>query len=289
MRKFFTLFVEYNTWMLFVLYCFIAFLFIRLQQDDVQASLHSEGVEFSAAVNEQFMKFNSLFTLKNENERLMRVNTDLLLRVLTLETATVDERNQNKILADTTRNASGFIMARVVDRKFSDRENMLVIDAGWRKGIKKEMTVLVPEGLVGRVTSVSENYARVMPVIHPDFKVIVVADSCSSMGILSWSGGKEFIAQVEHIPISSHLKLNERLVTSDFSTFSLRGIPVGRVVRIKPDNLFYDVDVRLAVDFSALTLVLVAPLKIEPEKIMIMSNDTTTIKKRALNFQTPAL
>ncbi len=289
MRKFFTLFVEYNTWLLFVLYCSIAFLFIRLQQNDVQASLHNEGIEFSAAVNEQLMKFNSLFTLKNENERLMRVNTDLLSRVLNLETATVDERNQNKILADTTRNASGFIMARVVDRKFSDRENMLVIDAGWRKGIKKEMTVLVPEGLVGRVTSVSENYARVMPVIHPYFKVIVVADSCSSMGILSWSGGKEFIAQVEHIPISSHLKLNERLVTSDFSTFSIRGIPVGRVVRIKPDNLFYDVDVRLAVDFSTLTQVLVAPLKIEPEKIRIMSNDTTTIKKRAHNFQTPAL
>jgi rod shape-determining protein MreC len=288
-RKFFTLFVEYNTWMLFLLYCSIAFLFIRLQQNDVQNSLHSEGIEFSAAVNEQLMKFNSLFTLKNENERLMRVNTDLLSRVLTLETTTVDERNQNKILADTTCNASDFIMARVVDRKFSDRENMLVIDAGWRKGIKKEMTVLVPEGLVGRVTSVSENYAKVMPVIHPDFKVIVVADSCSSMGILSWSGGKEFIAQVEHIPISSHLKLNERLVTSDFSTFSIRGIPVGRVIRIKPDNLFYDVDVRLAVDFSTLTQVLVAPLKIEPEKIRIMSNDTTTIKKRALNFQTPAL
>ncbi len=289
MRKFFTLFVEYNTWMLFVLYCSIAFLFIRLQQDDVQASLHSEGIEFSAAVNEQVMKFNSLFTLKNENERLMRVNTDLLSRVLTLETATVDERNQRKILADTTSNASGYIMARVVDRKFSDRENMLVIDAGWRKGIKKEMTVLVPEGLVGRVISVSENFARVMPVIHPDFKVIVVADSCSSMGILTWSGGKEFIAQLEHIPISSRLKLNERLVTSDFSTFSIRGIPVGRVVRIKPDNLFFDVDVRLAVDFSTLTQVLVAPLKIEPEKISIMSNDTTTIKKRALNFQTPAL
>ncbi len=289
MRKFFTLFVEYNTWMLFVLYCSIALLFIRLQQDDVQASLHSEGIEFSAAVNEQLMKFNSLFTLKNENERLMRVNTDLLSRVLILETASVDERNQSKILADTTSSASGYIMARVVDRKFSDRENMLVIDAGWRKGIKKEMTVLVPEGLVGRVIAVSENYARVMPVIHPDFKVIVVADSCGSMGILTWSGGREFIAQLEHIPISSRLKLNERLVTSDFSTFSIRGVPVGRVVRIKPDNLFYDVDVRLAVDFSTLTQVLVAPLKIEPEKISIMSNDTTTIKKRALNFQTPAL
>ncbi len=276
MRKFFTLLLEHSTWLLFLLYCSIAILFIRLQRDDVQAILHSERSEFSAAINEQLMKFGTLFTMKKENERLMRVNTDLLSRVLTLETSAFDERNRQKILADTTLNASGFIMARVVDRKFSVRENMLLIDAGWKKGIKKDMTVLVPEGLVGRVTSVSENYARVMPVIHPDFKVIVVADSCGSMGVLSWSGGKEFLAQVEHIPISSRLKVNERFVTADFSTFSIRGIPVGRVVRLKPDNLFYAVDIRLAVDFSTLTQVLVAPLKINPEKIKMTSDSAIT-------------
>jgi rod shape-determining protein MreC len=279
-RKFSTLFLKYNTWLLFVLYCGIALLFMRLQQDDVQAELYTGGMEFNAFINEHLMNFNSLFTLKRENERMMRVNADLLSRVLLLETKAVDERNRHKILADTTLNASGFIMARVVDRKFSDRDNMLVIDAGWRKGIKKDMTVLVPEGLVGRVTSVSEHYAKVMPVIHPDFKVIVVADSCSSMGILSWSGGREYLAQVEHIPISSRLKVGERIVTSDFSTFSVRGIPVGRVARIKPDNLFYAVDVWLAVDFSTLTQVLIAPLKPEQEKIGLTVD--TFEKKKSL-------
>ena len=280
MRKFSTLFLKYNTWLLFLLYCAVAFLFIRLQQDDVQAELHSGGMEFSAFINEHLMSFNSLFTMKRENERMMRVNTDLLSKVLSLETAAVDERNRRKILADTTFNASGFIMARVVDRKFSDRDNMLVIDAGWRKGINKDMTVLVPEGLVGRVISVSEHYAKVMPVIHPDFKVVVVADSCNSMGILSWSGGREFLAQVEHIPISSHLKLGERFVTSDFSTFSVRGIPVGRVARIKPDNLFYDVDIWLSVDFSTLTQVLIAPLKTKQEQTGLTGY--TTEKKTRL-------
>jgi rod shape-determining protein MreC len=268
-RKFFTLFFKYNTLLLFVLYCSIAFLFMKLQQDDILAKLHTGGMEFSGAINEKLMSVSSIFSLKRENDHLMRVNTNLLSRVLTLETAAVDERNRRKIVADTTFNASGFIMARVVNRKFSDRDNMLVIDAGWKRGIKKDMTVLVPEGLVGRVTSVSENYARVMPVIHPDFKVCVVSDSSSSMGILSWSGGREFVAQVEHIPISSRLKRNERFVTSDFSTFSMRGVPVGRVISITPDNLFFTVDVQLAADFSSLTQVLVAPLKTEPEKIRI--------------------
>ena len=274
MRKFFIFFSKYNTYLLFLIYCGISVLFMKLQNDKVLTKLHTSGLEFSAVINEKLMNLTYLFSLNKENERLMLVNTDLLTRVLNVETAAVDERNHRKILADTTFNPSGYIMARVVDRKFSVRENMLLINAGWKNGIQKDMTVLVPEGLVGRVTFVSEHYAKVMPVINTDFKVSVVSDSSNCMGLLSWNGGKEFIAQVEHIPISSHLKLNEKMVTSDFSTFSIRGISVGRVVRITPDKLFYTVDVRLAVDFSSLTQVLIAPLKIEPEKLKITTDST---------------
>ena len=278
MRKFFTLFFKYNALLLFLAYCSIALLFIKLQNDNTFLKLRTSGIEFSAALNEKLINLTYLLNVDEENERLMRVNRDLLTKVLNFETSSVDERNRLKIVNDSTFNASGFIIARVVDRKFSDRENILVINAGWQQGIKKDMTVLVPEGLVGRVISVSEHYAKVMPVIHTDFKVSVVSDSSSSMGILSWSGGSEAIAQIEHIPISSHLKLNERVVTSDFSTFSLRGIPVGRVIRIKPDKLFYAIDLRLTVDFSSLSQVLVAPLKIEPEKVA-MSRDSTLIEQ----------
>jgi rod shape-determining protein MreC len=277
-RKFFTLFFKYNALLLFLVYCTIALLFIKLQNDNTFSKLRTSGIAVSASVNEKLMNLTYLLNVDEENERLMQVNRDLLTKVLNFETSAIDERNLQKIVHDSTFNASKFTIARVVDRKFSDRENILVINAGWKQGIKKDMTVLVPEGLVGRVISVSEHYAKVMPVIHTDFKVSVVSDSSSNMGILSWSGGSEAIAQVEHIPISSHLKLNERIVTSDFSTFAVRGIPVGRVIRIKPDKLFYSIDLQLAVDFSSLSLVLVAPLKIEPEKVA-MSSDSTLIEQ----------
>ena len=274
MRKFFTLFFKYNSLLLFLVYSSIALVFIKLENDGAFSKLHTSGIEFSAGINEKLINFTYLLNVDEENERLMRVNRDLLMKVLNLESTAVDERNRQKIFADSTFNASGFTMARVVDRKFSERENMLIINTGWRNGIKKDMTVLVPEGLVGRVISVSEHYAKVMPVIHTDFKASVVSDSSSCMGILSWSGGSESVAQIEHIPISSHLRLNERMVTSDFSTFSLRGIPVGKVIRITQDKLFYSIDLRLAVDFSSLTQVLVAPLKIEPEKVAIVRDST---------------
>ena len=275
MQKFFTLFIKYNSYLLFVVYCSISFLFIKLEDKDTLTKLHSNVVELSAFIADKMMSFSYVLHLKQENDRLMRINTDLLSRVLNLETAAVDKRNHEKIVANISENTTKFIIARVVNRKFSDRENMLLINMGWKNGIKKDMTVLTPEGLVGRVTTVSEHFSKVMPDINTDFKVSVVSEKSNSMGLLSWNGGKEFIAQIENIPLSSSLKLNEQILTSDFSTFSIRGIPVGKVVSIKPDKLFFTVDVRLAVDFSSLTQVLIAPLKIEPEKIEMIRENTS--------------
>ncbi len=275
MQKFFNLFFKYNTYLLFVVYCCISFLFIKFQDDDLLTKLRNNGMEISAYINDTMMSYSYVLNLKEENDRLMRINTELISKVLSSETTALDERTRQKILADTTLKASKFIMARVVYRKFSDRDNMLLINAGRSDGIKKDMTVLTPEGLVGRVSTVSEHFAKVMPVINSDFKVSVVSSESNSMGLLSWNGGNESIAQVEHIPISSKLKLHEQIVTSDFSTFAIRGIPVGKVVRIQPDKLFYTVEVRLAVDFSSLTHVLIAPLKIETEKIEMIRENTS--------------
>ena len=275
MQKFFTLFARYNSYLLFVVYCGISLLFIKFQDDNLLTKLRTNGMEFSAFITDKMMSYSYVLNLKEENDRLMRINTELLTRVMNMETAASDERTRQKILADTTLHASKFIMARVVNRKFNDRENMLLINAGWKDGIKKDMTVLTPEGLVGRVSTVSEHFAKVLPVINSDFKVSVVSDKSNSMGLLSWNGGNESIAQIEHIPISSNLKLNEQVLTSDFSTFASRGIPVGKVVRIQPDKLFYTVEVKLAVDFSSLTHVLIAPLKIETEKIEMIRENTS--------------
>jgi rod shape-determining protein MreC len=270
LRKYFSFFIKHNTYLLFLLYCSISLLFIRLQAEDTLNALRSGCIEVSSFLSEKATGLGEFFRMRDENDRLMKINATLVSRVISLEATVNEDATRKKILADTTINASRYIMAKVVGRKFSDRENMILIDAGHNQGIRPNMTVLTPDGLVGRITYVSAHYSKVMPLIHHEFKVIVTSSLSNTMGILSWSGGREDIAQLEHIPISSPIRLNERMSTSGFSTFSAPGIPVGRVVKLKPDKLFYDAEVKLAVDFSTLTHVLIAPLKIETEKIQVL-------------------
>ena len=246
---------------------------MQLQRKETLDAILTNGMAFNAAVSEQLTSVSDIFNLRDENDRLLLQNARLFSRVISEETALRDTRNLNDLLKRDSTRTGRFFVARIVDRRFSPQDNMLVINAGSRNGIEKDMSVLTPEGLVGRVTAVSQNYARVMPVINDDFKVSVVSDSSSTLGVLAWKGGNECMAHLENIPTSSRLKVGERLTTSDHSTFAIRGIPVGRVVRISGSKLFSDVDVRLSVDFSSLSYVLVSSARPSREKLEIMNEE----------------
>jgi rod shape-determining protein MreC len=260
-QKFLSFLVKHNAYLLLLLYSGIALLLIRFEQDNLLTKIREWAVEFNASVNDRIVSYGYLLNLREENDRLLRVNAELLARSLYNDMQLRRENARNSMLADSSFDRSGYVITRVINRKFSLRENMLVIDAGRNRGIRPDMAVLTPEGLVGRVVSVTDSYAVVMPLIHTDFKVSVISSGSNALGILSWNGGAEHLASIEHVPISSPLKKGEMMLTTDFSTFSPAGIPVGRIISIKPDKLFYVIDIRLAVDFSTLTHVLVAPAK----------------------------
>jgi rod shape-determining protein MreC len=246
---------------------------MQLQRKETLDAIRTKGLAVNATVAEQLSYFNDLVNLREDNEHLLLQNAKLFSRVMAQETALRDARNLNAIAGKDAAPNGRFLVARIVDRRFSPTDNVLVVNAGSNQGIVKDMAVLTPDGLVGRVTTVSDNYARVMPVINKEFKVSVVSDSTSTLGVLSWKNGNELMAHLENVPSSSHIKVGERLKTSDHSTFALRGIPVGQVVRISKGKLFSDIDVRLAVDFSSLSYVLVAKAMPSGEKLEIMNGD----------------
>jgi rod shape-determining protein MreC len=246
---------------------------MQLQRKETLDAIRTRGLAVNATMAEQLSNFNDLVNLREDNEHLLLQNAKLFSRVMSQETALLDAKNLNAIAGKDSAPNGHFLVARIVDRRFSPTDNVLVVNAGSNQGIVRDMAVLTPDGLVGRVTTVSDNYARVMPVISKDFKVSVVSDSTSTLGVLAWKNGNEAMAYLENVPASSSLKVGERLTTSDHSTFALRGIPIGRVVKISKGKLFSDIDVRLAVNFSSLSYVLIAQAMPSGEKLEIMNGD----------------
>ncbi|TCD47083.1 rod shape-determining protein MreC [Chlorobium sp. N1] len=270
MNKFFGLFLRYNSWVILSLLTGISLFVTAIEKNDVPAKVTTAGSDLRAYLAERLGSLGYLLHIKEENQRLLQQNSRLLGRLLLAESALREQNALERLQHATPPAMQRFSVARVVDRTFSDRENMLLLDRGRRDGVRKDMTVLTPEGLVGRVTRVSAHYSSVMPLIHSDFKVSVVSSASGTTGLASWEGGREDLAYIEHVPISSSLAEGEEMLTTDFSTFAVPGVPVGRVISVKPGRLFSTVTIRPSVDFSRLGYVLLAPLSNEPEKLRML-------------------
>jgi len=276
--SFFRFIAKHTAYLYFLLYCSISIMLMQLQRKETLDAIRERGLSINAAVTKQFTDVTSVFFLERDNEQLFLQNARLFARLLHEQRARRDASEQNAAVTSAPPWSGQFKVARVVDRRFSATDNMLIIDAGSRQGVSKDMAVLTPDGLVGRVIEVTANYAKVLPVINRNFMVSVVSDSTRTNGLLAWQNGYERLAKMEHVPVSSKLLVGEYLTTSDYSTFASRGIPVGQVIRISKDKLFYSVDVRLAVDFSSLSWVLVSLAKPSMEKIELMESPDVPAK-----------
>ncbi|MET7453313.1 rod shape-determining protein MreC [Streptomyces sp. NPDC005574] len=112
----------------------------------------------------------------------------------------------------------------------------ITIDAGANDGLKRDMTVLNGDGLVGRVTTVGPNTATVLLANDPDFTVGTRMESSDELGFASGQGDRPL--RVELLNGKAEVKKGDRLVTfgSQADKPFVPGVPVGYVSRVDPSG-----------------------------------------------------
>ncbi|MBC9724441.1 rod shape-determining protein MreC [Streptomyces sp. TRM68367] len=112
----------------------------------------------------------------------------------------------------------------------------ITVDVGANDGIKRDMTVLNGDGLVGRVTTVGPNTATVLLASDPDFTVGTRMESSDELGFASGQGDRPL--RVELLNGKAKVKKGDRLVTfgSQADRPFVPGVPVGVVSRVDPSG-----------------------------------------------------
>ncbi len=112
----------------------------------------------------------------------------------------------------------------------------VTIDIGANDGIKRDMTVLNGDGLVGRVTTVGPNTATVLLAHDPDFTVGTRMEASDELGFASGQGDRPL--RVELLNGKAKVKKGDRLVTfgSQADRPFVPGVPVGVVSRVDPSG-----------------------------------------------------
>lgn len=190
-------------------------------------------------------KENSQIKLENQT---LREDTDELLRLQSI-VGFVDE---NKLTYN-------LIIARVIARSPNNWYKTLIIDKGAQQGIIKDMAVISPDGLVGRIESVSQNSAQVFLITDREVAVgAILQRTRETNGIVEGKGESSLLA-MNNIPYYSKIKKGDRVITSGLSEYYPKGILIGTIKQTKrePGGLLLSAEVAPGVDFDKLEEVLV--------------------------------
>ncbi len=152
--------------------------------------------------------------------------------------------------------------ARVTANDSGNWFSSFVIDKGKNDGLKADMNVMANGGLVGIITEVGPNWARVRSIIDDASNVsglvLSTSDTCIVNGDLTlMQDGK---IRFEQLPNNdTELKAGEMVVTSHISNKYLQGILIGYISEVHEDanNLTRSGYITPAVDFQHLQEVLI--------------------------------
>ncbi|MGW7353841.1 rod shape-determining protein MreC [Streptomyces sp. NPDC054784] len=133
----------------------------------------------------------------------------------------------------------------------------VTIDAGTDDGIRRDMTVLNGDGLVGRVTTAGHSTSTVLLANDPDFTVGTRLEGNRELGFATGRGGNALTVQL--LNGKAKVKSGDRLVTfgSQAGKPFVPGVPVGEVSKVERQggDLTRTLRVRPYVGFSKLDIV----------------------------------
>lgn len=225
----------------------------------MQEGINSVGVWVSDRVG----SMQSMEELRTENEQLRQQVEDLTRQNESLQSDQSELEELRSLFAlsqqyvDYTK-----IGARVISSGSGNWYENFVINKGSDDGIAVNMNVLAGEGLVGIVTEVGHNFARVQSIISDDSSVSAMsasaADTCVVKGN-SESARRDGVIDVTYISKDAAMVDGEELVTSNISSKYLPGLKIGTVSGIEMDssNLTKSAKLTPVVDFQHVGEVLV--------------------------------
>lgn len=260
MRKLLEFLVSKRHWLLFILLEVISFVLIYRNNAYQRNIIFSSANVVSGHIASISGGVKSYMNLREINRDLFERNSQLELEMLELqeelEILKADTASFQGSAPDSTDQVFpfDFVMARVIYNSVSYISNYITIDKGAKDGISPDMGVVSDKGVVGLVSSVSENMAVVIPVLNPKFNLSCKVKGSNYFGSMTWNGRSIRYANLGQLPRHVEFFQGDTIVTSGFSSIFPSGIIVGTISSFEKekDDNFFSLEVMLSTDFTSL-------------------------------------
>lgn len=252
MRNLLTFLVKYSFFFLFLIFEIFCFYLIYNNSYYQNSSMLRATNSFTGSMHKSFDNVSQYLGLRKENLRLAEENAQLR-SYYQLDSITLPDTVEY-LLPDTMIHC---LNARVVSNSVQRRNNYFMIDKGSRHGLSVDMGVVNPDGVVGIITGVSDNFASGMSVLHKNSRISAKILKNNQLVNVSWQGINYREGLIEDIPTHIVLMPGDTVITSGNSHIFPEGIMIGTVINFQPspDQLFNTARILFATDFTSLNYV----------------------------------
>ena len=194
--------------------------------------------------------------VKTENDTLKKQLADA--QVALQEQRALADRAQSleKLLELRDRVNLQTTAAQIIGAAATPDFRTVTIDKGTRDGLRPDMAIISPAGVVGRIVVPSARSAKVQLLIDRNAAAGALIERSRAQGVAV--GGGEDRLRLEFVSEAADIVVGDVVVTSGIDGIYPKGFVIGRVEVVDKSGLTYKrISVKPAVDFSSLEEVLV--------------------------------
>lgn len=270
---------KYNALFLFIGFFTISIILLIKNNDFERASTFNSSNRMIGSIYQRVNDINKYLRLSEVNEQLAKENLTLRNQ---LKSTLFDDRVVSKIVTDTiNRTQYEYVIAEVINKSISSRNNYITINRGAKQGIKKGMGVIGPDGVVGIVWNVNDDFASIQSILHEDTRITASIEGTPYFGPLIWQGDDPGLVTLTDIPNQFNLKQKAKVVTSGLGVIFPKGILIGTVLKagVKGEGSFLDISVKLATRFYSLQYVYIIKNNFAAEQQSLESQNKKSVNE----------
>jgi rod shape-determining protein MreC len=227
------------------------------------AEVQRAATSVVSGAQDTWQNYFALQQIRRENEALRQEVGQLRVALQQERALAQQSRTLQQVLE--LRGAAGLktTAAAVIGSAPDPSFRTITIDKGTQDGLMRDMAVISPSGVVGRIVMPSARASKVQLLIDRSAGAGVMLERSRATGVISGSGATDELSfragliDLEYVPSTADVKVGDRVVTSGVDGIYPKGFVVGEIQSVEREAGEYRIKVRPAVDFASLETVLV--------------------------------
>jgi len=197
----------------------------------------------------------ALQEVRRENARLRDEVAQLRVRLQQERALAQRSRTLEQLLDLRSQAELVTVAASIIAGGASPDFRTITIDKGTADGLRPDMAVIAPAGVVGRIITPSARAAKVQLLIDRNAAAGALVERSRAQGVVEGTGGG---LRMNYVSGTADILVGDTVLTSGIDGIYPKGFVIGQIQSVeRGQGVFGAIGLRPAVDFSSLEAVLV--------------------------------